>query len=109
MAEFPEAAGAALPASHLVRASSEARPSPGGTIGLGRGRDWAGAGKGTGSRLEPTDSGCPVTPSLSGHQPSQPLPSPERPRLRVVACRAGPGVMRRGTPGLAVGRRRRRR
>lgn len=109
MAEFPDGAGAAPPASHLVRASSEARPSPGGTIGLGRDRDWAGAGKGAGSRPEPTDSGHPVTPRPSGHQPSQPLPSPERPRLRVAACRAGPGVMRRGTSGLAVGRRRRRR
>lgn len=45
----------------------------------------------------------------AGYQPSQPRPSPELPSLRVVARRAGPGVMRRGTPILAAGRRRRRR
>lgn len=39
-----DAAGATLPLSHLVRAVTEARPSPGGTIGLGRDGDWAGAG-----------------------------------------------------------------
>lgn len=43
-AESRAAAGAALPSRHLVRASREAWPSPDRTIGLGRGRDRAGAG-----------------------------------------------------------------
>lgn len=102
--------GKVLPVSHLVRASGEARPSPGGTIGLGRGRDWAGAGQGAGSRPRPTDTGRPATPSLAGHPPAEAAQTfsgaPPPPSL---ARRAGPGVMRRGTPVLATGRRRRRR